>query len=570
MGLKNFIHKLFGFSDDDYESVIDQNNNVPYINPFKKDVADKEDIAPQEETTDATTSNYSETETDNFLNEQITDKLIEIINSSLPPYIKGCIDTDAEKKYVNDIFGEAFNNYIVQIKNAIATKERSQWQSDRINMEQQAVAVGKQLDEANSKLDDYNNKFIELERLKISLTERLAQQGNRLSTAEAEREQFQLECKSLMNKLKVASLNEQKNSEALEENEKLQDTIQSLKKELSEQQELSGKEAVRIANEYDNKIAQLNAYKETVEKEKDSLKGRVSELEDLLKQPSEQQKIIETLQSDIKGLADEAYAVKEKLNDEKEKNALCEKRIEDYKTESLAKDESIALLKSETENLKSEIQRLHDKDSQLDETRTALEQKDSDIAKLNENATLLENQINEMKQLLALKNSEITALKNSVTDATEFAESIKAAFDNNKVSQIEAEKKWRQEMELLRGKNEELENQLKDTEKNDTVLLFNNAPDIAAEPEQSYNEPTQKPKKRKKKTVSAIDYNADTDDWLQPTPPTPTIPINEKELLEAEPVADETSGHDSMGLFDLPDAKTVEKRKNMPSQMQLF
>ncbi len=64
------------------------------------------------------------------------------------------------------------------------------------------------------------------------------------------------------------------------------------------------------------------------------------------------------------------------------------------------------------------------------------------------------------------------------------------------------------------------------------------------------------PEKKKQTTVSAIDYSSEYTDWLLPTPPSVSIPIEEDEEPEEKPAGKQEKRHAG--------------NPNAPEQMELF
>ena len=137
--LKN-IKQMFGFDDNSiYE---DEKNNVnteykPYINPFKNEKQETANTAVAEDKK----SEQTEADFDKAIHDEIKDKIIDIINASLPEFIKGCVDRDAELKYINEEFGTTFSTYTQNIRQAIEERAKSEWISERMNLEKQIEAM---------------------------------------------------------------------------------------------------------------------------------------------------------------------------------------------------------------------------------------------------------------------------------------------------------------------------------------------------------------------------------------------------------------------------------------------
>ena len=143
--LKN-IKQMFGFDDNSiYEDEKDNVNTEykPYINPFKNEKQETANTAVAEDKK----SEQTEADFDKAIHDEIKDKIIDIINASLPEFIKGCVDRDAELKYINEEFGTTFSTYTQNIRQAIEERAKSEWISERMNLEKRLQESGKKAED---------------------------------------------------------------------------------------------------------------------------------------------------------------------------------------------------------------------------------------------------------------------------------------------------------------------------------------------------------------------------------------------------------------------------------------
>lgn len=508
MSAFKFLKQVFGLSDDDYTSEKEQTE--PYINPFKKETVMQE--TEKAESTAAT----EDTPADKTIDEEVMTKIIDMLNSGLPDPIKKFIDIEAEKQFVQQSFGMAFEKYADRIKEEISSKTKSQWQADRINLEQQSVALGNQLTELKAKNEELRNRITVLDKQKSAMNEQVAQANNKAATAEAERDQFQLECKSLMNKLKVSSVNEETLNTLKEENDSLSKELQESKAE----------------------ITSLNKGIEDKEKENATLSERLGQLE--ANNKDDQKKIIESLQAEITKLTDGTYTLREQLNTAKENEESYQDEIAKMQQECEIKDNDISNLQATIASLEEKIADSEKRFAETEEKEAAIKELKGQIETWQSAESQSKEEIGRLNSLLESQRKEIESLNAQLEEK----EQMIAFHDNIMESQKENEDKLRQQLEEYSRKNAELEKQLK-PRKEEKVLLFN-------EPEETF-EPTKKEhKKRERKTVSAIE--PDYSDWLMPTPPTSEIPID-----SIEPASTENNTK-----------KIPERRHNAPSQMELF
>ena len=414
--LKN-IKQMFGFDDNSiYEDEKDNVNTEykPYINPFKNEKQETANTAVAEDKK----SEQTEADFDKAIHDEIKDKIIDIINASLPEFIKGCVDRDAELKYINEEFGTTFSTYTQNIRQAIEERAKSEWISERMNLEKRLQESGKKAEESTAKMEELRARITSLDRQKIALNERINQYENKVATAEAEREQYHLECKSLMNKLKVASVNEEEINKLREENTQMLQECTSLRNDIImlRKEALNAKNNPATSAEDAEKMAALQQQLETANAEKVQLEQRITELENAADN-TPQPEIAQQLQAEIQKISDELYAAQVQLIEAQEKNHPLEQEVASLKeslavaahssqettTALAAKDAEITLLKEQI-NQAGETAKLND------EFAVEFDQMKTDLAAAQQAVT-------ESATVLSTKDSEIEALKAQLENA---------------------------------------------------------------------------------------------------------------------------------------------------------
>ena len=409
--LKN-IKQMFGFDDNSiYEDEKDNVNTEykPYINPFKNEKQETANTAVAE----YKKSEQTEADFDKAIHDEIKDKIIDIINASLPEFIKGCVDRDAELKYINEEFGTTFSTYTQNIRQAIEERAKSEWISERMNLEKRLQESGKKAEESTVKMEELRARITSLDRQKIALNERINQYENKVATAEAEREQYHLECKSLMNKLKVASVNEEEINKLREENTQMLQECTSLRNDIImlRKEALNAKNNPATSAEDAEKMAALQQQLETANAEKVQLEQRITELENAADN-TPQPEIAQQLQAEIQKISDELYAAQVQLIEAQEKNQPLEQEVASLKeslavaahssqetaTALAAKDAEITLLKEQI-NQAGETAKLNDEFAvEFDQMKTDLAAAQQAVA---ESATVLSTKDNEIEALKA-------------------------------------------------------------------------------------------------------------------------------------------------------------------------
>ena len=493
--LKN-IKQMFGFDDNSiYEDEKDNVNTEykPYINPFKNEKQETANTAVAEDKK----SEQTEADFDKAIHDEIKDKIIDIINASLPEFIKGCVDRDAELKYINEEFGTTFSTYTQNIRQAIEERAKSEWISERMNLEKRLQESGKKAEESTAKMEELRARITSLDRQKIALNERINQYENKVATAEAEREQYHLECKSLMNKLKVASVNEEEINKLREENTQMLQECTSLRNDIImlRKEALNAKNNPATSAEDAEKMAALQQQLETANAEKVQLEQRITELENAAGNVP-QPEIAQQLQAEIQKISDELYAAQVQLIEAQEKNQPLEQEVASLKeslavaahssqetaTALAAKDAEITLLKEQI-NQAGETAKLNDEfavefdqmktdlaaaQQAVAESATVLSTKDSEIETLkaqleNANKTIAEKDaeaenIQELKALLQQADEINTKSSTHLSAKDSEIEALKAQLENaNKaIAEKDAEAENIQELKALLQQADEI------------------------------------------------------------------------------------------------------------------
>lgn len=561
MGVYNFIKRMFGFSvEDEEDEQVEPTQPEPYINPFKKETpkAEATEVTPAETTADHESS----------LSDEITNKIIEILNAGLPDYAKSSIDINAEKKFVNNLLGETLNSFSQKVKATATDSIKSKQQAEMINIEKEKAIIEKSLSESKTKIEELRTRLQSSELQRNAAKERIQQLENRVNSAEAERDQFQLETKSLMNKLKVASFNNDANNSLNEEIDRLNKEKEELKTNLDNvQKEIADKQSSNEANiaaiaEKDNTIAELQKQLEIINEsiQQDNSKETIENLQKEIKSLNERNNFMQedfnnkTAEKDntISELHTQIGVLSDAVDKDKNKEIILglQKEITSLNDRNYSIQEKCNDKIEEIAKLEKEISTLNEKLAILSNSSNALAEKDATIAKMTSIEIELNQKVNDMSILLKDQNEEISRLKGDNEELESNIKQLNAAITNETEVHKAEDMKLRQEIELLRSKNEELQETIK-KEKQSKVISFEDPVPVLKPEKKEQKQQKKETTKKERKVVSAIDYSNDNSDWLLPTPPTLIIPIEKEEEEE----------------------KVEQQRKSdkpHPAQMQLF
>ncbi len=197
MSFTDTLRRLFGIdSDNESDEMLDTEECASDSAPAVAESPVVEDIAelPMPPVVDPA------------MKAKIFDGVVAVFNEALPDFLRRSVDPSRQseiiaasldeslKRYLDDLSAEAMQYAEAKLKNAADTAHR---ESERLRTE-----MG-QLEQQRTSLREQQ---LSAERRRRALADRVNDLEGQLASAEAEREQFDLERKSLLNKIKLADV----------------------------------------------------------------------------------------------------------------------------------------------------------------------------------------------------------------------------------------------------------------------------------------------------------------------------------------------------------------------------
>lgn len=388
--------------------------------------------------------------------EGIFDGLVDIINSNLSPMVLKCLDVEAEKKYLYEALGPKFKDFVKSAKENGLALARDEWAREKGELNGKIEDFKARCESAENDMKEMKAMKMSEDRQKLALKERIRNLEDQVATAEAEKEQYDLENKSLLNKLKVSQVKSEANEEAEKEIQELTAQIVELKKKLAE----GGADDERIKqleDEFNAKMeinnALLNEIRAEAAKNKEELATVTAELEGAKSERDEAVASADNVKADLDSANEELAKAKSELAEMSDNLSVLDDiqeqldKVEEFKKkkedEISALQEKIALLEKEKANV---LERLQEEDvmrgriaeleleiSDSKEKVTALAQENTDtLALLHKKEEVVEQQKAEMESLslelekvkteysvlLATHESETNALKTADVEKT--------------------------------------------------------------------------------------------------------------------------------------------------------
>lgn len=524
-----FFRKLraaFGFGDDESEEELNEKflpyeaqHRTPYINPFKKEEEEERIMESQGEEDIAVSSGA--TVVKNGVDElpiEMYNGVLSIINSTIPTFVRECLDVEAEKRAIAKALGPHIKGAIEKARKQIEENAQRKWDSERAEMSarvEQAELAGK---EAAERAEQDRAKVMSADAQRKAVTERCRTLENRVAELEAEREQFDLENKSLINKVKVAQVHADDAAHYREEAEDLRKQIAELKeKSASEvnaeaesrwsdevarlQQEIAAKDAdidtltkkeqetaselAAVREELNEALATLDIANEVqmqVDKLSDQIKTRDAKIAEMREQWNKKEaeaaksyNDVNNANLDLKLKYDLLRAEAQKLRDavadaDKDKEeALAE--LQEHLLKSEKENEilrhSIEAQKKETESVQAQAsaaekareERSEDMKKQLEAAAMLIERRDETIKQLNEKINSLMGEISfarvsESESRLKIKQLS-AEVENERSRANELAAKLESAAAVNAATEQESQQEDVTATALPAGQDEE-------------------------------------------------------------------------------------------------------------------
>ncbi len=482
----------------------------------------------------------------------IFESVVRIFNESLPDFLHSSVDEKSQREYLYRALDASMKEYIENLTERAGKDCSQRFENERRSMQMEMDELRKKVQKEETDSSESKKLQLSAERQKRALNERLHELEKQLATFQAENEQYVLENKSLMNKLRVSALtggtsDGDADAAVVEKLEELTHDIDSLKEELSAQKELTAK-AEREAKE--NLMAlDMNRRK------------LASSMETWQSESTEKDELLAAARAHADKLASEVEKLREALEQAKVKdefggamiNELQTKAVEARDDAEQARNELLAL-RSENTRLEAERASLSEKLDEANESLRVVEDMHAQLDKLEEarmqNESVQRRQKDELLLLgEQLKRQEqekneyaevLAAKENTIRTLEDQTDSLRKTIENNLYEHARAESLLRAEIDRLKaiaGKQAEKQRAPEHAQETpsliseptmadtaDTLEIFTASGNLSTDQKsaQDPQEGKRKGSKRGRKPkvrISAIDETIEETDWLIATPP---------------------------------------------------
>lgn len=533
------LKRAFGFSDngDERDDELDGINGEravkrPYANPFKNDDADQTD-------TDENGSDASSLSADG-ITEQLLTEVIAIVNQNLPPFVVDNLDVEAERKAIGDSLKPSVDAFVSQLRQ----EEQGKADSNKAliaELQEKAKVTEAQRRAVLAKYNDLQNKVANLE---------------------AEREQFELENKSLLNKIKVMKVKAGDTDfsdidQAVASIDSSKKELESLTQEYQTKMEITNALLSELRADAATKaeeVKKLNQELVDAQQHSEELEKQVEQLEKQLEEAPDSE-LIDEVQSKIEQFEQFKIKKNQEISELKQRLALSES------SSGTATDE-ISTFKQRVDELQKTIDKLNrqaadasqkrnrrdievanqynDLKTRYNDLLNQLEETQAQVEQLNADASVTQDIVNEMSR----KNETITLKYRDASAMLTLAQ-----------DELEAARKQIADLEALR---DNLQQQISDLKESAAAVA---TAEVAAAPVEEKPEPVeQQHSEAPVGTGPALSASA------QKTEPQPqTAPVEQPESTESSEVSESSEPEEEAGT-DLPEPSEVSENSE-PSEI---
>ena len=281
--------------------------------------------------------------------EQTTQKIFEHVviefNKALPAFLQNSIDSEKQQKFLFDSLDNDIKEHFKSLELQVMAKLDQQWRKERERLQSDLKQLELTAKDIDNKRADIKEKQLSAERQRRALSDRVRDLEKQIMTLEAEKEQYELETKSLVNKVKVSQVHEKELDSMREQIVSLQNELKNYKQNssapapaavpaaasVSEEPDPAIQEELKrlkgIENDYNELVESLGEFEKKMDEVQHETELKNKEIENLTKQ-------LETLSpaipvnEEIRGLQDKLASTKAELEEALKKAQTAEIRAQ--------------------------------------------------------------------------------------------------------------------------------------------------------------------------------------------------------------------------------------------------
>lgn len=316
---------------------------------------------------------------------RIFDHVVAVFNKSLPDFLNSSVNPQAQSKYLYDTLQADVRQYLNTIAEATEQRCQRDWAADRENLQRQVKELGEKAREIEIKRAELDQRQLSTERQRRSLSDRVHDLEKQIMNLEAEKEQYQLEGKSMANKLKVSGVYEEDNAKMRQEINDLRAQLARARAQAVQQPAAEGQETPDAKAEVEVQIQPDPADKAAIAELKGKLESTEAELLNTMGQLDDANKQLADVQTKLDETSKQLDETHKQLNETHKQLNESNKQLDDAN----AKLQDCVT-----------AEQLEQLEQQLSQFEAVKAKKDSRIAELKKNERMLAEDNRQLRRQL--------------------------------------------------------------------------------------------------------------------------------------------------------------------------
>lgn len=434
----------------------------------------------------------------------IFEAVVKIFNKALPQFLGESVDEKRQREYLYRALDGSMKSYLEQVAADARRHCGEQFEGERRSLHQEIESLREKARQEENGLEELKKQQLSAERQKRALSEKVHELEKLTATLQAENEQYMLENKSLLNKIRLTSVTASVAEGANDETEAIAAKIEELNALVASQK------------------AQNEALQAELEAQKAAAEVRDAELE-------AQKAAAEAATSEaVKAETDALKEAAEKADREAKENMMA---LDSNRRKLTAVTEQLQTATAEVEHLREQLEEANENLRIVEDLNEKMKKLEETHLRYEAEKRTLRDQLLAQKEELAKRDEEkrtydeVIAMKdNRIRTLEDQAGSLRKTIENNLYEHARTEGVLREEIERLNNRRYQLKEEKQEASAAEPSPADTPAPadaPVAAPAEDAAKEA--KPKSRRgrkpKMKISAIDESINDTDWLVASPP---------------------------------------------------
>ncbi len=286
---------------------------------------------------------------------RIFTRVTDIFTSALPDFLKKSSDQERQRQLLLEALDADIKAYMASLEKACEDYSRAQWHARQAALSTELESLKARTGDIEKKSAEVQQRQLSADRQKRALSDRVRDLEAQVASFEAEREQFELENRSLVNRLKVANVQQ-------EDVEGARAEIERLKLELKTIRENPDAEANRKIEALNTQISEMTQGIDALKEERRLADEMMADLRARLNAKAKEDSAGKELNAQLQSALDEAQAKLDEAN----------KMLEEYKEVAERMDEVDKLMTRREEKIKAQKKALASRDAEIESLKQTI------------------------------------------------------------------------------------------------------------------------------------------------------------------------------------------------------